>query len=102
MLNIIAVMSTESAVLCALLRLARRRGPVTMNDLLARVAARPRDIRRAVAALVRADLVLLTPNGPKLSLAGLAVAAASAAVRAEKHAPLARVAPPLVRRRRAA
>ena len=86
-------MSLQTDVLRALFRLARRRRrPVTMNDLLARVAARPSDVRSAVDALVRAELVVLAPSGPQLSLAGLAVAVASAAVRAER-ARVARIVP---------
>jgi hypothetical protein len=79
-------MSLETAVLCALLRLARsrRRAPTTMNDLLDRVVARPRDVRRALAALSRGSLVDVTPEGPRLTLTGLAVAVASASVRAER------------------
>jgi hypothetical protein len=80
-------MSLETAVLCALLRLARSRSrtpKTTMNDLLDRVVARPRDVRRALAALSRASLVDVTPEGPRLTLMGLTVAVASASVRAER------------------
>ena len=87
-------MSLETDVLRALFRLSRRRRPATMNHLLHRVpAARPADVRRALAALVRSDLVLLAPDGPRLTLSGLAVACASAAVHAQR-AKLARIDPP--------
>jgi len=96
-------MSLETAVLSALLRLARsrRRAPTTMNDLLARVAARPRDVRRTLASLERASLVDVTPAGPRLTLMGLAVAAASAAVRSER-ARLARTSPRVAMQRKVA
>ncbi|HEY8076214.1 MAG TPA: hypothetical protein VIF62_18945, partial [Labilithrix sp.] len=72
-------MSLETDLLRALFRLARRRRrPATMNDLLLRVSARPADLRRALATLVRSDLVFVAPEGPRLTLAGLAVACASA------------------------
>ncbi len=85
-------MSLETDVLRALFRLARRRRPATMNHLLHRVAGRPADVRRALATLVRSDLVDLAPEGPRLTFTGLAVACASAAVHAER-AKLARIAP---------
>jgi len=85
-------MSLETDVLRALSRLSRRRLPATMTHLLHRVAARPADVRRALATLVRSDLVLLAPDGPRLTMAGLAVACAAAAVHAER-AKLARIVP---------
>jgi hypothetical protein len=96
-------MSTETAVLCALLRLARRRrrAPTTMNDLLNRVVARPRDVRRALATLQRGSLVELCSEGPRLTLVGLAVAVASASVRAER-ARVARTVPLVARERKVA
>jgi hypothetical protein len=78
-------MSLETDVLRALFRLARsRRRPATMNDLVTRVPARPRDVRRALASLEGAELVELASEGARLTLAGLAVAVAARAVRAER------------------
>jgi len=71
-------MSLEIDVLRALLRLARRRTPPTMDELLVRVGGHPRDVRRALASLADADLVRRSPEGPRLSLTGLAVAVAAA------------------------
>ena len=92
-------MSLETDVLRALFRLARRRRrPATMNDLLHRVPARPSDVRRALASLVGSELVLLAPDGPRLTLTGLAVACASASLRAER-AKVARIVPLRVHRK---
>lgn len=110
-------MSYEITVLRALLRLARRRAPATVEDILVRVGGEEADVRRALGALARAELVYRTAEGPRLSLAGFAVAAACAAPVARKakqpKAPAPTPAPadkaqaggrviPLVRRRRAA
>ena len=71
-------MSTEIAVLRALLRLARRRAPATLTDLLDRVGSDAGDVQRALASLARAQLVQRSGDTARLSLAGLAVAVAAA------------------------
>lgn len=76
MLNIIASMSTEIAVLRALLRLSRRTAPATIADLLDRVGGDALDVQRALASLARAQLVQRRGESARLSLAGLAVAVA--------------------------
>ena len=90
-------MSLEIDVLCAMLRLARRRTSPTLEQLTLRLPVDERAIRRALAALIRADLVHVTPKGPRLSLTGFAVAVAYAADR-RRRAPLARTTVPLRRR----
>lgn len=72
-------MSCEIAVLRALLRLARRRTPASAGELLVRVDADAPAIRRALGSLARAGLVHRTPAGPRLTLAGFAVAVATTA-----------------------
>ena len=75
-------MSTEIVVLRALLRLARRRNPATLEDLLSSLSAVPgdaREVQHALASLARAQLVLRSGNTARLSLAGLAVAVAATA-----------------------
>ncbi|MCL2723621.1 MAG: hypothetical protein FWD69_04205 [Polyangiaceae bacterium] len=67
-------MNREISILRALLHSARCRTPITIEDLC--VCGPREDIVRALAALVRTDLVLRTPAGPRLSLAGFAVAVA--------------------------
>ena len=69
--------ATEIAVLRALLRLARRRNPATLEDLLTRVDADAREVQRALASLARAQLVLRSGDAARLSLSGLAVAVAA-------------------------
>lgn len=98
-------MSCEIAVLRALLRLARRRTPPTAGELLVRVDADAPAIRRALGSLARAGLVQRTPAGPRLTLAGFAVAVATtAAVPAQRASKAPRTARararvvPLVRR----
>lgn len=71
-------MSLEIDVLRAMLRLARRRTVPTIEQLLLRVPADEAAVRRALAALVRGGLVNTTPNGPRLSLTGFAIAVAYA------------------------
>ncbi len=84
-------MSTEVAVLRALLLLARRRSPATLEDILAKVgpaAGDPAEIQRALRSLSHAELVQRTGETARLSFAGLAVAtAASAVVAKEKSRP---------------
>lgn len=71
-------MTLEIDVLRALLRLARRRTAPTLEQLLVRVDADQDALERALAALVRADLVHHTPKGPRLTLTGFAIAVAYA------------------------
>ncbi len=103
-------MNHEIDTLRALLRLARRRTPPTLEQLVVRVGGEEDDVRRAVASLGRRGLVQRTPAGLRLSLAGFAVAVALAdrskaprpsAAPAESRPSLTPPAP-LVRRRRAA
>ena len=107
-LNIIASMTPEIAVLRALLRLARRRSPATLEELLVRVDADADDVQYALRQLARAGLVHTEKNVPRLTMTGFAIAVAmTAAVPKQsgtgkkKPASPARVVP-LVRRRRAA
>jgi DNA-binding IclR family transcriptional regulator len=72
-------MTPEIAVLRALLRLARRRTPATLDEILVRVGIEAPAARRALASLARAGLVHRTVQGPRLTLAGFAVAVAVAA-----------------------
>jgi DNA-binding IclR family transcriptional regulator len=97
-------MSLQIDVLRALLRLARRRTPPTLEQILVRVGGEEDDVRRALGSLAKSGLVQRTPAGLRLSFAGFAVAVACAdrspAARTEKRP--AAPAAPLVRRRRAA
>lgn len=97
-------MSLEIDVLRALLRLARRRTPPTLEQLVVRVGGEEADVRRALGSLAKSGLVQRTPAGLRLSLAGLAVAIACAQRPATRPARPATRPPvvPLVRRRRAA
>jgi DNA-binding IclR family transcriptional regulator len=72
-------MSLDIDVLRALLRLARRRTPATAADLLARVDASEPELVRILARLEKAELAYRDGGGVRLSLGGLAVAAASVA-----------------------
>lgn len=102
-------MSLDLHVLRALLRLARRAAPASPGALLDRLDADPTAIDAAIARLVSAGLVLRAPAGPRLTLAGLAVAAATippvAGTKkprrpvAAKRAPRVAAVLPLVRRR---
>ena len=74
-----ASMSTEIAVLRALLQLSRRATPATFSELLARVGSDASDLQRALASLARSELVTRSGESARLSLAGLAVAAAASA-----------------------
>ena len=99
--------SLEVDVLRAMLRLARRRTPPTLEAILLRVPA-PADadaVKQTLRTLIRASLVHLTPKGPRLTLTGFAVAVAMAATPRQKPstaAAPARATVPMVRRRRAA
>jgi len=72
-------MSTEIAVLRALLRLSRRATPATFSELLARVGSDASELQRALASLARSELVTRSGESARLSLAGLAVAVAASA-----------------------
>ncbi len=73
-----AFMSTEIAVLRALLQLSHRRTPATLDDVVARIrAADEREVLHSLASLARAQLVLRSGVTMRLSLAGLAVAVAA-------------------------
>lgn len=105
-----ASMSTEIAVLRALLRLSHRRAPATLEDIVASVREGSDDVQRALASLARSQLVQRAGETARLSLSGLAVAVALAAQArdAKRRAktvdaasPRTRVIP-MVRRRRAA
>ena len=74
-----ASMSTEIAVLRALLLLSRRATPATFTELLDRVGGDAIDVQRALASLARAQLVQRSGESARLSLAGLAVAVAATA-----------------------
>ncbi len=74
-----ASMSTEIAVLRALLQLSRRATPATFSELLARVGSDATELQRALASLARSELVTRSGPSARLSLAGLAVAVAASA-----------------------
>ena len=100
-------MSTEIAVLRALLFFSRRRAPATLEDLLHRVGSNLQDVadvQRALASLARAQLVQRTGATARLTLPGLAVACAAAANarRAKTVSRPARLLPMVRRRRHAA
>lgn len=73
-------MSTETDVLRALLRLARRRTPPTIEQVLLRVRGEEADIRLALRSLADSGLVQRGPLGLRLSMAGFAVAVACASL----------------------
>ncbi len=96
-------MSLELALLHTLLRLSRRRHATTMDDLVERVGARdPSLVLRALRSLARQGLVQRSPLGPRLTLAGLAIAVATQAKPKPRAKRLPGIAMPLVRRRSAA
>ena len=72
-------MSTEIAVLRAVLRLSRRSGSATLEALVASVREDAREVLTALASLARQQLVLRAGDTTRLSMAGLAVAVAAAA-----------------------
>ena len=74
-----ASMSTEIAVLRALLQLSRRATPATFSELLARVGSNATELQRALASLARSELVTRSGPSARLSLAGLAVAVSASA-----------------------
>jgi len=95
-------MSLEIDVLRALLRLARRRTPPTLEQLVVRVGGEEADVRRALRSLAKSGLVQRTPGGLRLSMAGLAVAVACAQRPRQAARPELASTVPLVRRHRAA
>jgi DNA-binding IclR family transcriptional regulator len=95
-------MSLEIDVLRALLRLARRRTPPTLEQLFVRVGGDEPAVRLALRSLARRGLVQRTPAGLRLSLPGLAVAVACAQRPRTVAAPVVSRTTNLVRRRRAA
>jgi hypothetical protein len=95
--------SLEVEVLRAMLRLARRRTAPTVEQLLLRVAADEASLRSCLRRLLSANLVHVTPKGPRLTLTGFAVAVAMAATpRTKPAAAPVRASAPMIRRRRAA
>ena len=74
-----ASMSTEIAVLRALLRLSRTSGPVTLEALVASVREDAREVQTVLASLARQQLVLRVGETTRLSMPGLAVAVAAVA-----------------------
>lgn len=94
--------SLEVEVLRAMLRLARRRTAASIEALLLRVPADEPAVRQSLRTLIRANLVDVTPKGPRLTLVGFAVAVAMAATPRAKPAAGPARAVPLARRRRAA
>lgn len=72
-------MSTEIAVLRALLLFSRRSTPPALADLLDRVGGEAAELEVALASLERSGLVHRPAGIARLSLCGLAVAVAAAA-----------------------
>jgi DNA-binding IclR family transcriptional regulator len=70
--------ATELDVLRALLRLARRRTPPSLEALVVRVGVEEPEVRNALRVLAWQGLVQRTPSGLGLSMQGLAVAVAYA------------------------
>lgn len=70
--------ATELDVLRALLRLARRRTPPSLEALVVRVGVEEPEVRNALRVLAWQGLVQRTPAGLGLSMQGLAVAVAYA------------------------
>jgi predicted transcriptional regulator len=68
----------EFDVLRALLRLARRRTPPTLDQLVVRVGGEEPEVKVALRTLARMGLVQRTPHGIGLTLEGLAVSVAYA------------------------
>jgi len=68
----------EFDVLRALLRLARRRTPPTLDQLVVRVGGEAPEVKTALRTLARMGLVQRTPHGIGLTLEGLAVSVAYA------------------------
>jgi hypothetical protein len=78
-------MQTELSVLRAIVRLSRRRSPVTLQALTLRGGGTHGDTIRALRFLAREGLIQATERGFRPTLPGLAIAVASARV-ARKNA----------------
>ena len=72
-------MSYQLSVLRAMVRLARRRFPITLEHLAIRVGGEASDVRAALRELAAVDLVVRTSDGvgARLTMSGLAIALAS-------------------------
>lgn len=98
-------MSLEIDLLRALFRSSRRTRPLSSATLAKRLGTTLTELEAALASLGRSGLVQPSATGPRLSLAGLAVAVAVASalgsprVRAKRLPGVARM--PLTRRRAA-
>lgn len=93
-------MNHEIEVLRSLFSLAHKKQGPSLEQLTRKSRAPEEVVRRALFGLARNGLVQRTPGGLRLTLAGLAVAAAAAALPQAKPV---RARPlPLVRRKRAA
>jgi hypothetical protein len=71
-------MQTELSVLRAIVRLSRRRSPVTLQALTLRAGGTNGDTIRALRFLAREGLIQATERGFRPTLPGLAIAVASA------------------------
>jgi hypothetical protein len=88
-------MQTELSVLRAIVRLSRRRSPVTLQALTLRGGGTHGDTINALRFLAREGLIQATERGFRPTLPGLAIAVASARVvqnaqqkKAKKKAPV--------------
>ena len=102
-------MNPEIAVLKVLLGLTRekpRRASAPLGEILLRSGIERESAHRALASLARSGLVHRTPDGPRLTMAGFAIAVATAAAIPSKKPMPRRPMParvlPMVRRHRAA
>ena len=82
-------MRYEIQVLRAMLRLARRRERADVGRIVDRVQGPSTQVREALRRLEAAGLVERRPEGPRLTLAGFAVAVATVTLKtsAKKGAP---------------
>jgi Mn-dependent DtxR family transcriptional regulator len=77
-------MNDDNVVLGAMLRLARNRIEANADELFERVNLDPSLMRAALARLDAAGLVERRAGGPRLTMAGLAVAVASRPARSQR------------------
>lgn len=77
-------MNDDHVVLGAMLRLARNQIEANADELFERVNLDPSLIRAALARLDAAGLVERRHTGPRLTMAGLAVAVASRPARSQR------------------
>ena len=82
-------MQTELSVLRAIVRLSRRRSPVTLQALTLRAGGTHGDTIRALRFLASEGLIQATERGFRPTLPGLAIAVASARIRTRAAAPAA-------------